>query len=89
MALFPFILAHSDMFLSVETFKEQYRYLNTLWQGLSEMYRQGMTLEAAKEKYTIKKDFSYFMDKITKMGDIDINEHNIEALWEKISDKTI
>jgi hypothetical protein len=40
--------AHSNMFLSVETFKEQYKYLSTLWNGLSEMFRQGMTLEDAK-----------------------------------------
>lgn len=78
-------MAHSDMFLSVETFKEQYRYLNTLWQGLSEMFRQGMTLEDAKKKYIIEKDFPYFKDKITKMRDIDINEHNIEAIWERIT----
>jgi glyoxylase-like metal-dependent hydrolase (beta-lactamase superfamily II) len=82
-------MAHSDMFLSVETFKEQYRYLNTLWQGLSEMFRQGLTLEDAKKKYTIEKDFPYFKEKIIEMRDIDINEHNIEAIWERISDKTI
>ncbi len=78
-------MAHSDMFLSVETFKEQYRYLNTLWQGLSEMFRQGLTLEDAKKKYTIEKDFPYFKEKIIKMRDIDINEHNIEAIWERIA----
>jgi len=32
-------MAHSDMDLSVETFKEQYRYLKTLWNGLREMRR--------------------------------------------------
>lgn len=78
-------MAHSDMFLSVETYKEQYKYMNTLWQGLLEMHRQGMTIEDAKKKYTIEDDFPYFMDKITKRGDIDINEYNIEAIWEKIS----
>jgi len=82
-------MAHSDMFLSIETFKEQYRYLNTLWQGLSKMFRRGLTLEDAKKKYTIEKDFPYFKEKIIKMRDIDINEHNIEAIWERISDKTI
>jgi glyoxylase-like metal-dependent hydrolase (beta-lactamase superfamily II) len=78
-------MAHSDMFLSVETFKQQYRYLNTLWQGLSEMHRQGMSIEEAKKKYTIEKDFPYFKDRITKRRDIDIHEHNIEAIWERIS----
>jgi cyclase len=78
-------MAHSDMFLSPETFTEQYKYLNTLWQGLSEMLRQGMTLEDAKMKYAIENDFPYFKDKITKMRDIDINEYNIEAIWERIA----
>ena len=78
-------MAHSDMFLSVETFKQQYRYLSTLWQGLSEMYRQGMSIEEAKKKYTIEEDFPYFKDRITKRRDIDINENNIEAIWERIS----
>ena len=76
-------MAHSDMFLSVETFKEQYKYLSALWEGVSEMFRQGMTLEDAKKKYSIEKDFPYFKDKITKVRDIDINEYNIEAIWEK------
>jgi len=78
-------MAHSDMFLSVETFKQQYRYLSTLWKGLSEMYRQGMSIEEAKKKYNIEKDFPYFKDRITKRRDIDINEYNIEAIWERIS----
>ena len=78
-------MAHSDMFLSVETFKEQYKYFNTLWQGLSEMYRQGQTIEDAKIKYTIEDDFPYFKDRIIKMRDIDINENNIEAIWAQIS----
>ena len=78
-------MAHSDMFLSVETYKEQYRYLSTLWKGVSEMFRQGMTLEDAKKKYTVEKDFPYFKKRITKRQDIDINAHNIEAIWERIS----
>ena len=78
-------MAHSDMFLSVETFKEQYRYLQTLWDELSEMYRQGQTIEDAKKKYTIENDFPYFKDRIIKMRDIDINENNIEAIWAQIS----
>jgi glyoxylase-like metal-dependent hydrolase (beta-lactamase superfamily II) len=78
-------MAHSDMFLSVDTFKEQYKYLSTLWNGVSEMFRQGMTREDAKKKYTIEKDFPYFKDKITKVRDIDINAHNIEVIWERIS----
>jgi hypothetical protein len=80
-------MAHSDMFLSVDTFKEQYKYLNALWKGLSEMFRQGMTLEDAKNRYTIEKDFPYFKDKIIKMRDTDINEYNIEAIWERVAGK--
>ncbi|MEE8604552.1 MAG: MBL fold metallo-hydrolase [Candidatus Aminicenantaceae bacterium] len=82
-------MAHSDMFLSVETFKEQYKYLNTLWQGLFEMYGQGLTIEDAKKKYTIEADFPYFKDKIIETRRGSIHENNIEAIWERISDKTI
>jgi len=78
-------MAHSDMFLSVETYKEQYRYLSTLWNGVSEMFQNGMTLEEAKKKYTIERDFPYFKDRITKIQDNDITEYNIEAIWERIS----
>jgi hypothetical protein len=73
------------MFLSVETYKEQYRYLSTLWNGVSEMHRNGMTLEEAKKKYSVEKDFPFFKDRITKVRDIDITEYNIEAIWEKLS----
>jgi len=78
-------MAHSDMFLSVETFKEQYRYLSTLWDGVSEMFRMGVTLEEAKKKFSVEKDFPYFKDRITKMRGMDITEYNIESFWEKIS----
>ena len=80
-------MAHSDMFLSVETYKEQYRYLSTLWKGVSEMFRNGTTLEEAKKRYTIEKDFLYFKDRITKVQDIDITEYNVEAIWERIAKK--
>ena len=78
-------MAHSDMFLSVETYKEQYKYFRTLWDGLEEMYRQGLTIEDAKKNFTIERDFPYFKDKIIKARDVDINENNIEAIWERIS----
>jgi glyoxylase-like metal-dependent hydrolase (beta-lactamase superfamily II) len=78
-------MAHSDMFLSVDTYKEQYKYLSTLWNGVSEMYQKGMTLEEAKKKYSVEKDFPFFKDRITKVRDIDITEYNIEAIWEKLS----
>jgi hypothetical protein len=78
-------MAHSDMSLSVETYKQQYRYLSTLWNGVSGMFRNGMTLEDAKKKYSIEKDFPYFKDRITKVRDIDITQYNIESIWEKIA----
>jgi glyoxylase-like metal-dependent hydrolase (beta-lactamase superfamily II) len=78
-------MAHSDMFLSVETFKEQYKYLNTLWQGLSEMYQQGLTIEDAKKKYTIEEDFPYFKDRIVQTRRGNIHENNIEAIWDQIT----
>jgi glyoxylase-like metal-dependent hydrolase (beta-lactamase superfamily II) len=80
-------MAHSDMFISVETYKEQYKYLSNLWNGVSEMFKKGMTLEDAKKNFTIEKDFPYFKDRITKVRDIDITEYNIEAIWEKIAGK--
>jgi glyoxylase-like metal-dependent hydrolase (beta-lactamase superfamily II) len=80
-------MAHSDMFLSVETYKEQYKYLSTLWKRVSAMFQKGMTLEDAKKNFTIEKDFPYFKDRITKVRDIDITEYNIEAIWERIARK--
>lgn len=78
-------MAHSDMFLSVETYRQQYRYLSTLWHGVSAMFHEGLTLEEAKKKHTIEKDFPYFKDRITKMRDADITEYNIEAIWARIA----
>jgi len=80
-------MAHSNMHLSVETFKEQYRYLHTLWQDLSEMHRQGLKIEDAKKKYTIEDDFPYFKDRIVQTRKGNIHEYNIEAIWERISKK--
>lgn len=78
-------MAHSDMTLGVETFKEQYRYLKTLWDGLRELRGRGATLEEAKKRYTIERDFPYFKDRITAMRGMNIHENNIEAIWERIA----
>lgn len=78
-------MAHSDMHLSVETFKEQYRYFQTLWHGLSEMHKQGLKIEDAKKKYTIEDDFPYFKDKIIETRSGNIHENNIEAIWQRIA----
>jgi len=77
--------AHSDMELGVETFKEQYRYLKTMWDGLGEIHRQGATLEEAKKKFTIEKDFPYFKDRRLKIRDTNIHDNNVEAIWEKLA----
>jgi len=79
--------AHSDMRLEVETFKQQYRYLKTLWNGLRELKAAGGTLEEAKAKFTIGRDFPYFKDRILKMRDTDIHQNNVEAIWERIGGK--
>jgi hypothetical protein len=71
------------MKLGVEAYKEQYRYLKTIWTGVREMRRQGASLEEAKKRYSIEKDFPFFKDRILKMRDIDIHQNNIEAIWEK------
>ena len=77
--------AHSDMRLGVETFKQQYRYLKTLWDGLGQLRSQGATLEEAKQKFTIERDFPYFKDKILAVRGTNIHENNIEAIWERIA----
>jgi len=78
-------MAHSDMSLSVESFKEQYRYLKTLWDGLREMRGRGMTIEDAKRAYSIEKDFPYFKDRRLEVRGTNIHGTNVEAIWEKIA----
>ena len=79
-------MAHSDMSLSVETFREQYRYLKTLWNGLREMRRRGATIEEAKKIYSIEKDFPYFKDKRLEIRGTNIHEYNIEAIWGRLAE---
>jgi len=76
--------AHSDMRLGVETFKQQYRYLKAIWDGLRELKTKGGELEDAKAKYTIERDFPYFKDRMLKMRDMDIHQNNVEAIWERL-----
>jgi glyoxylase-like metal-dependent hydrolase (beta-lactamase superfamily II) len=76
--------AHSDMRLGVETFRQQYRYLKTLWDGLRELKAEGGTLEEAKAKFVIERDFPYFKDRMLKMRDMDIHSNNVEAIWDRI-----
>ena len=81
-------MAHSDMDMSVETFKQQYRYLKTMWDGLRELNGRGGTLDEAKKKFAIERDFPYFKERLLVMRDINIHENNIEAMWEKIAART-
>jgi hypothetical protein len=79
--------AHTDMRLGVETFQQQYHYLKKIWNGLRELKAKGGTLEDAKAKYTIERDFPYFKDRMLKMRDMDIHQNNVEAIWDKIGGK--
>ena len=79
-------MAHSDMFLSVEMFKERYNYFTTLWHGLHDIHAQGLSVEEAKKIYTIERDFPYFKDKRLHAGGRNIHEYNIEAIWERIAE---
>jgi len=76
-------MAHTDMKLGVETFKQQYRYLKTLWDGLRELRSHGATLADAKQKYTIERDFPYFKDRRLAIRDMSIHDNNVEAIWER------
>jgi glyoxylase-like metal-dependent hydrolase (beta-lactamase superfamily II) len=78
-------MAHSDMSLSVEAFKEQYRYFKTLWDGLREMHGRGATIEDAIKAYTIEEDFPFFKDKRLEIRGTNIHQNNIEAIWERLS----
>ncbi len=80
-------IAHSDMWLEVETFKQQYRYLKTLWDGLRELKAADATLEDAKKAYTVARDFPYFKDMRLKVRDTDIHQNNVEAIWERLGGK--
>ncbi len=77
-------MAHSDMALGVETYRQQYRYLKTLWDGLREMRSRGATLDEAKKRFTIERDFPYFKDRITAMRGTNIHGNNVEAIWDRI-----
>ena len=79
-------MAHSDMSLSVEGFKQQYRYFKTLWEGLGKMRRRGSTVEDAKKAYTIERDFPYFKDKRLEIRGKNIHENNIEAIWNRLDE---
>jgi len=81
------LMAHSDMSLSVETFKEQYGYFKTLWDGLREMHRMGLTIDDAKKAYNVEKDFPYFKNKRLDIGGKNLHENNVEAIWERIAKK--
>lgn len=78
-------MVHSDMYLSVESFKHQYSYLHTLWQGLTELKRQDKSLDDAKKKYPFKEKFSYFWNPRYAERTTKIHENNLDVIWERIS----
>lgn len=80
-------MSHSDMHLSVEAFKEQYRYLRDLWEGLSGLHKQGLTIDEAKTKFTIEEEFPYFLRLTNITSRQKIHERNIETIWEMLGKK--
>ena len=82
-------MAHSDMSLSPEMFKQRYKYFKILWDGLPKLHRKGVSLTEAKKTYTIEKYFPYFKDKRFRMRGINMHDYNIEAIWEKITKKAV
>jgi len=81
------IMAHSDMSLSAAAFKEQYKYFKTLWDGLGEMRRRGLTIEDAKKAYSIEKDFPFFKKRKLEVQGTNIHTYNVEAIWERVAEK--
>jgi glyoxylase-like metal-dependent hydrolase (beta-lactamase superfamily II) len=80
-------MAHSDMRVSVETFREQYRYLKTVWEGLRELRSRGGTWEDARKKFTIERDFPYFQKRILAIRGVNIHDYNVEAMWARLGGK--
>ena len=60
-------------------------YLKTLWEGLRELRRQGASLETARNRYSIERDFPYFKDRTLVVRGTNIHENNVEAIWEKLA----
>ncbi|MFA9454918.1 MAG: hypothetical protein ACERK6_13500, partial [Candidatus Aminicenantaceae bacterium] len=75
-------MAHSDMYLTVETFQQQFAYLQALWLGLKEMQEGGRTLDEARTRYSIKEDFPYFYDERTAARRDALHKNNIEVFWD-------
>ena len=80
-------MAHSDMYLTLESYRQQYNYLNSLWKGLLEMQQKGLTLEDAKQEYTMIDDFPYFQNERMQSRVDAMHVNNIEVLWELIAQK--
>jgi len=78
-------MAHSDMYLTLESFKQQYNYLYSLWKGLSETQQKGLTREDAKQEFTLQDDFPYFLDERTQSRRDALHVNNIEVLWDLIA----
>ena len=67
--------------LSVETFRRQYAYLRTLWEGLGEMHKRGKTLEEAQARYSLEEDFPYFFDERSADRRDAIHANNCGVIW--------
>lgn len=77
-------MAHSDMHISVESFKEQYRYFKAIWEGLRDLHNKGGTLDDAKYAFSIEKDFPYFKDRMLEIRGKNLHNNNVEVIWERI-----
>lgn len=51
------------------------------------MKAEGASLEEAKAKWNIERDFRCFRDRMFKMKDTDIHQENVEAIRDTIGGK--
>lgn len=84
------IISCHGQLMTLPEMKAQLDYLRDLWEGVGDAYREGLTLEQAKERLAFKTRFPQLQHLSTRWADtaFDLHERNIAEIWKAMENST-
>ena len=81
------ILGHTDNDMTIEDWKDRRDYIETLWNGITVAYKEGLTLEEIQIRFALEKSFPKFMNVKHEWGGKNIHKHNVKMIWMQLAEK--
>jgi len=81
------ISGHTNNDMTIEDWKDRRDYIETLWNGITVAYKEGLTLEEIQIRFALEKSFPKFMNVKHEWGGKNIHKHNVKMIWMQLAEK--